>query len=124
MASVRADYTTHGVPAFFEGTQLPVSYSLSIEFKEIEYMLSNDWKDTSFPEGTVTENKGFLGSNILSVGAAINSVAGNIGGGAILVGGAAAVTSVSAGAALTVGGTVDALVAEPINALLNAFGNG
>ena len=43
ISNVSVSYTSHGTPAFFEGTELPVSYQLQIEFKEIEYMLSDDW---------------------------------------------------------------------------------
>ena len=45
MSNVSVSYTSHGTPAFFEGTNLPVSYQLQIEFKEIEYMLGGNWSD-------------------------------------------------------------------------------
>jgi hypothetical protein len=50
MQNVSVSYAAGGAAmAFFEGTNLPTSYELSIEFKEIEYMLSKDWTDTTLP---------------------------------------------------------------------------
>ena len=46
MSGVNVNYNAFGTPGFFEGTQLPISYQLTISFKEIEYLLSDDW-DTS-----------------------------------------------------------------------------
>jgi hypothetical protein len=43
MSGVNANYNAFGTPGFFEGTQLPISYQLTINFKEIEYLLSGDW---------------------------------------------------------------------------------
>lgn len=43
MSGVNVNYNAFGTPGFFEGTKLPISYSLTINFKEIEYLLSNDW---------------------------------------------------------------------------------
>jgi len=45
MGSVNVNYTPSNVPAFFNdgGEYHPVAISLSINFKEIEYMLSGDW---------------------------------------------------------------------------------
>jgi hypothetical protein len=43
MAGVNANYNPFGTPAFFEGTTLPVTYQLTISFREIEYLLSEDW---------------------------------------------------------------------------------
>lgn len=43
MSGVNANYNAFGTPGFFEGTQLPISYQLTINFKEIEYLLSDDW---------------------------------------------------------------------------------
>lgn len=40
---VFVSYNAFGTPSFFEGTELPTSYQVSIAFKEVEYMLSNDW---------------------------------------------------------------------------------
>ena len=47
MSSVSFNYAPSNIPAFFEGTSQPVSIELSIDFKEIEYMLSNDWGGTT-----------------------------------------------------------------------------
>lgn len=43
MAGINVNYNAYGTPAFFEGTKLPVTYQLTINFKEIEYLLANDW---------------------------------------------------------------------------------
>lgn len=43
MAGVNVNYNAFGTPSFFEGTSLPTSYQLTINFREIEYLLSNDW---------------------------------------------------------------------------------
>lgn len=45
MQTVNANYNPFGTPAFFEGTELPVSIMLTISFREIEYLLSSDWSD-------------------------------------------------------------------------------
>lgn len=47
MAGVSVRYNPYGTPAFFEGSQLPVTYQLTIIFKEAEYMLSDDWGDAA-----------------------------------------------------------------------------
>jgi len=43
MSGVNVNYNAFGTPAFFEGTHLPISYQLTINFKEIEYLLAGDW---------------------------------------------------------------------------------
>lgn len=43
LKNVRVSYSEFGNPAFFEGTQLPVAYRLTISFQETEYMLSENW---------------------------------------------------------------------------------
>jgi len=43
MSGVNVNYNAFGTPGFFEGTKLPISYQLTINFKEIEYLLSGDW---------------------------------------------------------------------------------
>ena len=45
MDSVSVKYNPFGTPAFFEGTNLPISYQLTISFKEIEYMTGRDWDE-------------------------------------------------------------------------------
>ena len=57
MQNVNVSYAAGGAAlSFFEGTNLPTSYELSIEFKEIEYMLSKDWSDTTLPPGIASAN--------------------------------------------------------------------
>lgn len=43
MGAVNVNYAPSNVPAFFEGDHRPVTTELTIEFREIEYMLANDW---------------------------------------------------------------------------------
>lgn len=47
MTNVDVDYTPGNLPAFYEGTHAPAVARLSIEFQEIEYMLSNDWDESA-----------------------------------------------------------------------------
>ena len=54
MSGVNVNYNAFGTPGFFEGTKLPISYSLTINFKEIEYLLSKDWDSTAATERAVT----------------------------------------------------------------------
>ena len=44
MQGVNVNYNPFGTPAFFEDSHLPTSYTLTISFREIEYMLSHDWE--------------------------------------------------------------------------------
>ena len=46
MSAVNVRYNQFGPPAFFEGTQAPVTVSITIAFKELEYMLAEDWGAT------------------------------------------------------------------------------
>jgi len=50
MSGVNVNYNAFGTPGFFEGTKLPISYSLTINFKEIDYLLSGDWDSTAAGE--------------------------------------------------------------------------
>lgn len=69
MQNVNVNYNPFGTPAFFEGTNLPVSYQLTISFKEIEYMLSDDWgKD-------IADVPGVANSNLTDIGV-LSAVAG------------------------------------------------
>jgi hypothetical protein len=43
MKSVNINYAPAGSPGFFHETNGPVAVNIDIMFKEIEYMLSNDW---------------------------------------------------------------------------------
>lgn len=47
IASVNANYTPSNIPAFFHDTKSPVAVQISINFKEIEYMMSADWGGTA-----------------------------------------------------------------------------
>jgi hypothetical protein len=48
MQAINVNYHPFGTPAFFEGSNLPVTYQLTISFRETEYMLSKDWSDTMY----------------------------------------------------------------------------
>lgn len=50
MSGVNVNYHAYGTPAFFEGTTLPVTYQLTINFKEIEYLTSGDWDPSAAVE--------------------------------------------------------------------------
>jgi hypothetical protein len=50
MSGVNVNYNAFGTPSFFEGTKLPISYQLTISFKEIDYLLSSDWDSTAAGE--------------------------------------------------------------------------
>jgi len=43
MSSVNANYAPSNVPAFFGGQAHPVAIGLTIQLREIEYMMSHDW---------------------------------------------------------------------------------
>lgn len=73
MDSVNVRYNPFGTPAFFEGTNLPISYQLTISFKEIEYMTGKDWDPQYDEEATklygefnvVKETARFIGENVI-----------------------------------------------------------
>ncbi len=76
MQGVNVNYNPFGTPAFFEGTKLPVSYQLTISFKEMEYMLSDDWNDTSLNSSIApTANSGSISKDT-----ALATVAGEVAG--------------------------------------------
>lgn len=75
MQSVNVNYNPFGTPAFFEGTHLPVSYQLTISFREIEYLLSNDWESS---------RAGDIADTAEAVSGQISSAATNAGVGAAL----------------------------------------
>jgi hypothetical protein len=81
MAGVNVNYNAYGTPGFFEGTQLPMSYALTISFKEIEYLLSNDW------DSAATEERDKITASVRA-GQVISDTARLVfeGGGAVLVG--------------------------------------
>jgi hypothetical protein len=56
MSGVNVNYHAFGTPAFFEGTTLPVTYQLTINFKEIEYLTSDDWDVTAAAERPLASN--------------------------------------------------------------------
>ena len=74
MDSVNVRYNPFGTPAFFEGTNLPISYQLTISFKEIEYMTGKDW-DANYAAEANTLYNSYSINNALTqaatVGAAI-----------------------------------------------------
>lgn len=43
MTSVNVNYNAFGAPAFFEDSELPTTYALDIQFKEVEYLTGEDW---------------------------------------------------------------------------------
>jgi hypothetical protein len=45
IASVNVNYNPSNVPGFFHGSHQPIMTTISMNFKEIEYMLSDDWSD-------------------------------------------------------------------------------
>ena len=53
MSGVNVNYNAFGTPGFFEGTRLPISYQLTISFKEIEYLLADDWDPEAAAERRV-----------------------------------------------------------------------
>lgn len=65
MDSVNVKYNPFGTPAFFEGTNLPISYQLSISFKEIEYMTGKDW-DEKYAEQAANLYNSFGIKNVLT----------------------------------------------------------
>ena len=54
ITAVDVDYSPFGTPAFFKGTRLPVSYTLSLAFQEVEYMMSGDWGGHFAPKSANT----------------------------------------------------------------------
>ena len=67
MASVNSNYNPSNVPAFFQGTKEPVATQLTINFKEIEYMLSNDYGGSAGgAEEEVLKSIGARGTTVLN----------------------------------------------------------
>ena len=87
ISNVKVNYTDYGNAAFFEGTERPIQYRITLSFREIEYMLSKDWggtedtgileniaagafaigKSVSNPvEGTYDIFTGIIGNNVLN----------------------------------------------------------
>lgn len=77
MDNVTVRYNPYGTQAFFEDSNLPVSYELSISFKEIEYMVGQDW-DSSFDPGYKEFNsiKAIFNGVAKVVGTAFGTVSG------------------------------------------------
>jgi hypothetical protein len=74
MAGVNVNYNPFGTPAFFEGTQLPVTYQLTISFREIEYLLSDDWTSTNYEGITgISEDVGNITGRIANTTALSSS---------------------------------------------------
>ena len=51
MQTVNVNYNAFGTPAFFEDSTLPATYQITINFREAEYMLSEDWGDIRLEGG-------------------------------------------------------------------------
>jgi len=77
MQGVNVNYNPFGTPAFFEDSTLPVSYQLTISFREIEYMLSHDWESVALGQtgsGTVEDTAAATTAPIVTSGeAAVNA---------------------------------------------------
>lgn len=56
ISGFNVNYSPNGIPSFFEGTKLPVFYSITMNLKEIEYFLSDDQNKNG--EDTVAFIKG------------------------------------------------------------------
>lgn len=75
MASVNANYTPSNVPAFFHGTNAPVAVQLTINLKEIEYMMANDYTGADWKEGLSIADVATRGLSALNpFGAALEPV--------------------------------------------------
>jgi len=71
--NVNVNYAPAGAPGFFHETNGPVAVNIDITFKEIEYMLSNDW-------GGIKANESFgsaVGSTISSAVSAVTEALGS-----------------------------------------------
>lgn len=69
MSSVNANYNPSNVPAFFHGTKEPVATQLTINFKEIEYMLSGDISGTTTND---YKTRGIVDTGMNVLGAVLN----------------------------------------------------
>ncbi len=79
MAGVNVNYNAFGTPGFFEGTRLPISYQLTISFKEVEYLLAGDWDPEAAAESEANVAR-VTTDNVISEGAGIIfGVAGGVG---------------------------------------------
>lgn len=111
ISNVSVSYTSHGTPAFFEGTTLPVSYQIQIEFKEIEYMLSDDWaEDKTLPDGSVilSAQRNFTGVELTAALSQVAFAAGEV---AVRAGGAAVFQTATATASLGLGAAAGVVTA-------------
>lgn len=75
MASVNVNYAPSNVPAFFGGESHPVAISLSIQLKEIEYMMSHDWGGR---KPGVSGSEEDFGTKITNTGTGITTAAAPI----------------------------------------------
>lgn len=71
MDSVSVKYNPFGTPAFFEGTNLPISYQLTISFKEIEYMTGRDWDPAYAREANTIYGEFNAGTALLGIASTI-----------------------------------------------------
>ena len=83
MQSVNVNYNAFGTPGFFEDTQLPISYQLSIQFKEIDYLLSKDWDSDAATErantALIVSTARILGDGFRFAGQATGALAVGLG---------------------------------------------
>jgi len=73
MDSVSVKYNPFGTPAFFEGTNLPISYQLTISFKEIEYVTGRDWDPAYAAQANAIYGEFNAGTALLGIAGTIIS---------------------------------------------------
>lgn len=59
ISNVNVNYTPSNIPAFFRGKNMPVAVQLTLTFREIEFMLANDWEESlagTFDLKDITKN--------------------------------------------------------------------
>lgn len=99
ITEIGVNYSPNGIPAFFEGTEMPVSIQLTIGLRELEYILSEDYVDAS-DDGKFWRENRVKGALAAAVGGAI--IGSNLGGGA-----GAAVGALAGGGVAALDGFVD-----------------
>jgi hypothetical protein len=102
---VAVNYAPNNVPAFFEGTTLPVAVRLEISLREIEYMLAEDYMIGQYKDGEFIGDEANAFRNPSEASMTIAGVAG----GAIIGG--------------SVGGTPGAVVGGVVGGVVTATQN-
>ena len=64
ISNVNVNYAPSNVPAFYGSTQQPVAIQLTLTFREVEYMLANDWDPSMAGSGTLGTFAEKLGGTI------------------------------------------------------------